>query len=216
MSRLKLSSIVFAAGLITLASTSSAEVVSIEAEHPSATATRQILGDLSGILNGNMGNAQTFQALCDFVKTDIYGSSIAGQVLGEYANLDRDQAGVKKFRQMFTSIMVNKIFSKLNEARGATFKVFTNVRARNANTYEVPTTMTRKGQSLSATIVVYNSGGKWRMIDGKAYGYSGVAYLKKDIQKKLKGYFDKDPQNSLPVTEYVNDETSGGGFTSCN
>jgi ABC-type transporter MlaC component len=129
--------------------------------------------------------------------------------------LQRDQAGVKKFRKLFDSILVNKIFGKLNEAQGAKFTVYNNVRARNANTYEVPTTMTRKGQSLNATIVVYNSSGKWRMIDGKAYGYSGVAYLKKDIQKKLKASYDRDPNNSLPVTDYVNAETSGGGFTTC-
>jgi ABC-type transporter MlaC component len=213
----KLSVFLFA-GLISWTATSYADDASGDAfgvDHPAAAATRQILGNLSSIVNSNMGNDQQFQALCKFAKSDVLTSSIATQILGQYGKLQRDQAGVKKFRSLFPSILVNKLYVNLDKARGASFNVAGGAKARNASTFEVPTTMNKGGQSYNVTIVVYKSGGSWALLDGSAYGYSAVGYLKKDVQQKMKDAYDRDPQNSLPVTEYLNEET-GGGFKACN
>ena len=166
--------------------------------------------------NASASDSQKFRAACNFVNGNIYASAIANQLLGKYKNLARDQKGIQTFLAVFPSILASKMYSKLGDAKGASYRVYDNVRPRDKNTFEVPVSLRFDGNTYNAKMVVYGSGNNFALIDGMAFGMSGVAYLKKDTQKKLDAEYNKDPQNSLPVTELVKDEVSDSDFAYCN
>lgn len=184
------------------------------ATHPAAEAVSKILNQGLQIINTS-GSGQ-FTQLCGFAKNSFHNTAIANQMLGNYQNLARDQAGVKAYRDLFPSILIDMIYSQLDKAQGGKFTVYNNVRARDQNTFEVPANIrTAGGDSYNVTMVIFNSGNRWLLIDAMAFGMSGVSYLKRDVQKDLNHFYNQDTQNSLPVTSLVKTYLNDASFNTC-
>jgi len=185
------------------------------AAHPSVNASQQMLKEAEGLLNSTASNSQLFRMGCAYVNKNLLKDAIANELLGRYKDLQRDQEGVRRFRQLITSIFVNRAFGYLEQARGGKFTVFSNVRERNSNTFEVPANFRKGTTTYALKVYVYNLNGSWKFIDASAMGYSAVGYFKGDIQAKLNSEFNKDTEGSRPVSAFVDAEISSSGFAMC-
>jgi hypothetical protein len=151
------------------------------------------------------------QQMCDLVAKSIDAAYIAPNLLGDYASVSTDQAGVKLFYKELPSLAVSQLIKQAGNGQGAQFQVDSNSTDNGDGTFDVGVTATSGGNTYDADITVVQSGNKFLLRDGSYLGISGVDYLGNEIQKDMAS---EDPNK--PVTGFLNKQMADPNFIQCN
>lgn len=161
-------------------------------------------------------DAERFNQMCALVKSKVHSTHIGSVWLGRYAQLAREKAAVQQFYAMIPNIIMTKAIDGAgNSTISGSFKVNPKSVARGNNVYAVGVQVTdAKGKSYNGKAIVVNNGG-WRIMDGEYLGFSAVKYTSRDYQDFLNREYNKDPNNSMPVTALIKSIKSESGYVTC-
>jgi hypothetical protein len=152
--------------------------------------------------------------MCTLMKNLIQPGYIAPQLLGQYAQIKTDKAGVKAFTNVMPSVLVTKLMQYQDKAAGITIDVDPNATERSQGIYEVGVTVhAANGNPYYASLIVGHFPAGYRLVDGEYLGFSAVSYLSHDIQKKLAEKYQTDQKT--PISDLVKDIKAESGFINC-
>lgn len=164
-------------------------------------------------------DAQRLEQMCGLMKQRIGKNEIGSAWLKEFANLNRDSAAVATFIKIVPNIIMTKAVDAIGDkgTLSGSFVVNPKASSRGNNVYGVKVTVTEaKGKSYTGTAVVYNGPDGWKIIDGEYMGFSAVNYQGREYQQFLRNEYNKDTNNSMPVSALVKQITSDAAYVNCN
>jgi hypothetical protein len=155
--------------------------------------------------------------MCDLLHKTLGSNQISSLWLGKYETLARDQAGIDEFKGMVPSILMTKAVPILGTGgKGGTFVVDEQSKERSAFIYEVGINVTNGGKVYRAlAIVQFNDKGDYELIDVEYNNYSAVGYQGREFMRFLDREYNRDPNNSLPVTALVRHIKAQDDYIGC-
>ncbi|MBX3020246.1 MAG: hypothetical protein KF799_01105 [Bdellovibrionales bacterium] len=161
---------------------------------------------------------ERLRQMCALVKARAGKAEIGVVWLGEYSKLARERAAVNQFYNIIPNILMTKAVKGIGggEVSGS-YVVNPKSTARGGNLFATRVTITdAKGKSYNGTVVSYNGPNGWKIVDGEYMGFSAVRYSAREYQDFLRTEYNKDRNNSLPVTALIRHITSEAGYIDCN
>jgi len=186
------------------------------AAHPASAFVAQTLLAGRQIMELKSDDERKVQ-MCNLLNTRVHSGYIAGEWLGQFANLKRDSVAVMEFRRMIPSILISMAVGRGgNKTFEGSFKVGQTAKARGNGYYAVRVQVTTDNKTYSGTAVVLAQKGKFRVVDVEYLGFSGVRYMGRDYQKKLRESYNRNPNRSMPVSELVAEIKNDTDFIDCS
>jgi len=184
--------------------------------HPASDFVAKTLTKAMKILDLK-SDEQRARQMCTVFKQTMALSHVGSAWLGSYANLKRDQAGVRQFQKQMPSIMVTQLFPALGIVEGGTFRVNPKATDLGNGRYQVAVTVkTTDGKTYNVRGKVGTHSGKLLLMDVSAMGISAVGYIGKDFKNRFDDEYAQDPQNSLPVSAVLSQIMSSEDFIRCS
>jgi ABC-type transporter MlaC component len=172
-----------------------------------AESVDQTISELLAALRVNNDRGRV-SALCSLVNRRVDTQTIGTELLGGFFGaLKRDADGIRKFKMIVPSIIMDHFYG-LMEGKG------------NAK-YTVEGTTAKGSGRVGVKVVVDNirlivTVGKasLKVLDVEWNGLSLIRTKQSEIQRELKKYYQVNPKTSLPVTDYVK-ELERDGVNKC-
>lgn len=153
--------------------------------------------------------------MCSLMKEVVASSVIAPQLLGNYAQLATDKAGIAEFTKLIPSMLATKLIGYKDKASGMTVDVDQDATDRGNGLYGVGVTLhASNGNPYNATLVIGKFKSGYQLVDGEYMGFSAVSYMANDFQQKLDGKYQTDPRT--PVSDLNKDILADKNFVNCN
>lgn len=154
--------------------------------------------------------------MCELLHANMGNEAIARVWLGAYGELPREAAAVANFPKYVPAIMMTKAIPLLGGGGEGSIKVDDQAKPRGENLFEVGVTVTVNGKDHRGTAVIEElAPGLFKINDAEYMGLSAVGYQGRDFQQFMKREFEKDPQNSMPVSALIQHITSQEDFINC-
>lgn len=147
---------------------------------------------------------QRMGQMCNLLRSKIDTDGLGNRWLGEFAELERDQAAAAEFIQRTPDVLIHKIFGSI-KGQGNTgpqeFEVSEDVEDNGDGQFAVDVTfITDAGNRYTGTAVVLEQNGALQLYDVVYFGYSAVEYQGQEFQDLMMAEFNKDEANSMPIT----------------
>lgn len=190
--------------------------VSISANaHPAAVMVKNVLQKGLQIV-AIKGDEAKKSRLCQLVKESMGTEAIGLSWLGRYSQLPREQKAVARFINLTPSIIVTRMFEGIDSAQGGRAEVDAGVKSKGLNQVEVSAHVySSTGRHYAVGLVVDTSDKQMKIVDGIYMGFSGVNYLGKQYKRILDRNYNRDPENSKPVTDLIRQTESDSEFVPC-
>lgn len=160
-----------------------------------------------------------FVDMCALISSRFDKEQIARRWLGDYANIIRDEAAIRRFPNLVPGILIGKVFGDLSGAGGkigGTFAVDENPIDRGAGILEVPVTLTSEaGRNFRGSAILRQSGNSFLAVDIEYMNMSAVEYQGREYKDLLKDEFEKDVNSSLPVSALIERIENDGNYKAC-
>lgn len=155
--------------------------------------------------------------MCGLLRESLGTWEISTAWLGRYNTLTRDQAGIDQFRKMVPSILMTKAVPLLGTGgSGGTFVVDELSKQRSEGVFEIGINVTNSGKVYRALAIVTVLDTEELVITDVEYNnYSAVGYQGREFTRFLDREYNKDPNNSLPVTALVNHISNQDDYIGC-
>lgn len=156
--------------------------------------------------------------LCTLLRDRLGYKDISQRWLGTYFTLARDQAARDEFTGMVPSIMMTKALPILGAGgvNGA-FEVAPTAKDRGNGISEVQVTVKSNGKSYVGFAIVQTipNLNRLELVDVEYQGFSAVDYTGREYQKFLTREFNKDPNNSMPISALVENIKTAEDYVAC-
>lgn len=166
-------------------------------------AVRDTMTRLLKIVAGT-NEQEKISKMCSLARTDLDLNAISDDLLGRFfATLPRDQQGVRAFRALVPSIIMDQFYGLLADKGNASFSV----------NGTVPKGTSRIGVRITvakANFVVVVQKANDKIVDVEYMGFSMVQTKANDYQGQLRREYSKNTETSLPVTALVRTLKSQG------
>lgn len=155
--------------------------------------------------------------MCELLRQNLGSDSIAKVWLGQFYSLEREQGAVAQFTYMVPSILMTKATPVLGAGgSNGTVEVDAEATVRADHILQVGVTVTANGRvHRGFAIVAEESSAVFKLIDVEYNGFSAVGYQAREYQQFLNRQYNKDPDNSMPVTALVQHVASQGDYLEC-
>lgn len=172
-----------------------------------AEAVNSTVSKMLTILKGTNERAK-ISALCGLVRADVDTATIGSELLGRnFGTLERDAAGIKKFKALVPSIIMDQFYSLLEDKGGADFSVNGTVPKGSSR---VGVKITIDGTNFVVTVLKSNN----KVVDVEWNNISLIAMKRDEFQRDLEIYWNTNNFTSLPVSELAKD-LENKGITKC-
>jgi ABC-type transporter MlaC component len=182
--------------------------------HPASQFVQDMSEKVERILAGKGDASSKLRPLCALMRNSVYLGYIGGVWLGKYAQYATDQQGVAEFMKLLPSILANQVMEKMDGNTTGSVDVRAGAADRGSGVFAVDVTVhTNNGNPYSGKAIVHFADGRYTVMDGEYFNFSGVRYLARDYQRKLKAAQAKNP--TQPVSQVVQDIANVEGFVRC-
>ena len=154
--------------------------------------------------------------LCALLTEKLGTAQIADQWLGQFANLAREQVSIDNFKLIVPSIMMTKALPVLGAGgTSGTFEISPAAVDRGNGVSEVTVTVKANGKTYVGFAIVQTTATGFALIDAEYMGFSAVDYQGREYQKFMTREYNKDVNNSMPVSALVQLITTQDDYVSC-
>ncbi len=154
--------------------------------------------------------------LCALLTAKLGSDQIANQWLGQFANLSREQAAIDNFKTLVPSIMMTKAIPVLGAGgTSGSFEISPKAVDRGNGVSEVTVTVKSNGKTYVGFAIVQQTTKGFALIDAEYMGFSAVDYQGREYQKFMTREYNKDSNNSMPVSALVELITTQDDYVSC-
>lgn len=167
----------------------------------------------------NQDQTRRFADMCALISSRFDKEQIARRWLGDYADLQRDGAAVRRFPDLVPGILIAKVFGDLSGAGGkiaGTFAVDENPVDRGNGLLEVSVTLTSQaGRNFRGSAILRPTASGFLAVDIEYMNMSAVEYQGREYQDVLNEEFEKDLNSSMPVSALIGRIESDGMYRPC-
>lgn len=154
--------------------------------------------------------------MCALLRENLGSGRISQTWLGDYYLLERDQQGVNEFTWMVPSILMSKATPLIGAGSNGSFAVDAESKVRPDGRIEVGVTVESNGRTHRGFAILEGlSAFDFLLVDVEYNGFSAVGYQTREYQNFLNRNYNKDPQNSLPVSALVKHISNQGDYVEC-
>jgi ABC-type transporter MlaC component len=163
---------------------------------PATDAVNNTVSKMLNILRSANDRTQV-SGLCALVRSDIDTNVIGNELLGaNYGTLDRDADGIRKFKALVPSIIMDQFYGLLSDKGGAAFKVGGLVPKGGSRT---GVKVVIDGTNFVVTVLKSNN----KIVDVEWNNFSLVNVKRDEFQRDLERFWNVNNFASLPVSELV-------------
>lgn len=163
---------------------------------PAGDAVKSTVSKMLTILQ-NTNERTKITGLCALVRSDIDTGVIGSELLGaNYGTLERDAAGIRKFKALVPSIIMDTFYGLLSDKGGASYSIGGLV-PKGASRTGVRVTI--DGTNFVVTVLKSNN----KIVDVEWNNFSLVNVKRDEYQRELERYWNTNNLTSLPVSELV-------------
>lgn len=170
---------------------------------PASDAVNATVSKMLTILQ-NTNERAKISGLCALVRSDIDTGVIGNELLGaNYGTLERDAAGIRKFKALVPSIIMDTFYGLLSDKGGASYTIGALV-PKGASRTGVRVTI--DGSNFVVTVLKSNN----KIVDVEWNNFSLVNIKRDEYQRELERYWNTNNMTSLPVSDLVKQLESDG------
>lgn len=163
---------------------------------PASDAVKSTVSKMLTILQ-NTNERAKITGLCALVRSDIDTGVIGSELLGaNYGTLERDAVGIRKFKALVPSIIMDTFYGLLSDKGGASYSIGGLVPKGAART---GVRVTIDGTNFVVTVLKSNN----KIVDVEWNNFSLVNVKRDEYQRELERYWNTNNMTSLPVSELV-------------
>lgn len=163
---------------------------------PAVDAVNDTVGKVLNILKSANDRAKV-SGLCALVRSNVDTNAIGEELLGaNYGTITRDAVGIRKFKALVPSIIMDQFYGLLSDKGGATFKVGGLVPKGGSRT---GVKVVIDGTNFVVTVLKSNN----KIVDVEWNNFSLVNVKREEFQRDLERFWNTNNLTSLPVSELV-------------
>jgi ABC-type transporter MlaC component len=147
------------------------------------------IGKLMTILAG-ANEVQKVSQLCRLVRSDLETASIGLNLLGTFQHLSTDAEGVRDFKALVPSIIMDQFYGLLNDKGGSEFSIGGTVPKGSGR---VGVKVVIAGSNFIVTVLRSNN----KIVDVEWNNYSLVNTKRDEFQRDLSGFHTDKPVSAL-------------------
>jgi ABC-type transporter MlaC component len=154
-----------------------------------AESVSRTIGKLMNILAG-ANERQKVAQLCTLVKADLETSSIGLNLLGTFQHMSTDAEGIRDFKGLVPSIIMDQFYGLLNDKGGSEFTLGGTVPKGSGR---VGVKVVIAGSNFIVTVLRSNN----KIVDVEWNNYSLVNTKRDEFQRDLAGFHTDKPVSAL-------------------